>query len=153
VSADDAALEAPFFHGTIQVFFVSFVGHGVFETNPTPLSCSQLTASPTRSNSWFSTSWRFMKRWQFSILIFELVLFAVILVLPQVALPDFTFHDGTAPVTAHSRLCDRGPATAIAVTPQVLPAEPVARVGGDIPDAPAPPAVHSRLSRLCVLIC
>ena len=35
-----------------------------------------------------------MKRWQFSILIFELALFAVILVLPQVALPDFTFHAG-----------------------------------------------------------
>jgi hypothetical protein len=94
-----------------------------------------------------------MKRWQFSILVFELALFAVILVLPQVALPDFTFHDGTAPVAAHSRLCDRGPATAIAVTPQILPAEPVARVGGEIPDVPAPPAVHSRLSRLCVLIC
>ena len=38
-----------------------------------------------------------MKRWQFSILIFELALFAVILVLPQVALPDFTFHDGNSP--------------------------------------------------------
>jgi hypothetical protein len=27
VSADDAALEAPLFHGTIQVFFVYFVVH------------------------------------------------------------------------------------------------------------------------------
>jgi hypothetical protein len=94
-----------------------------------------------------------MKRWQFSILIFELALFAIILVLPQVALPDFTFHDGTAPVAAHSRLCDQGPATAIAVTAQILPFEPIARVGGEIPDVPAPPAVHARLSRLCVLIC
>ena len=98
-------------------------------------------------------SWRFMKRWQFSILIFELALFAIILVLPQVALPDFTFHDGTAPVAAHSRLCDQGHATAIAVAAQILPFGPVARVGGEIPDVPAPPAVHSRLSRLCVLIC
>ncbi len=94
-----------------------------------------------------------MKRWQFSILIFELALFAVILVLPQVALPDFTFHDGTAPVTAHSRLCDRAPAAAIAVAHQILPTEPLVRVSGEISDAPAPPAVHSRLSRLCVLIC
>jgi hypothetical protein len=94
-----------------------------------------------------------MKRWQFSILIFELALFAVILVLPQVALPDFTFHDGTAPLTAHSRLCDRGPSTAIAVAPQILPFEPIARVGSDTTDVLAPPAVHSRLSRLCVLIC
>lgn len=96
---------------------------------------------------------RSMKRWQFSILIFELALLAVILVLPQVAVPDFTFHDGTAPVTAHSRLCDRAPATAITVPSQILPFEPIARVGGEISDVPAPPAVHSRLSRLCVLIC
>jgi hypothetical protein len=49
-----------------------------------------------------------MKRWQFSFLIFELALFAAILVLPQVALPDFTFHEGTAPVAAHARLCPPG---------------------------------------------
>jgi hypothetical protein len=94
-----------------------------------------------------------MKRWQFSFLIFELVLFAVILVLPQVALPDFTFHNGTAPVAAHSRVCDQPHATAIAATPQILSSEPIAQVAGEIPDAPAPPAIHSRLSRLCVLIC
>jgi hypothetical protein len=94
-----------------------------------------------------------MKPWQFSILIFELALFAAILVLPQVALPDFTFHDETAPVTAHSRLCNRAPAAAIAVAHQILPTEPLVRVGREIPGPPAPPAVHSRLSRLCVLIC
>ena len=94
-----------------------------------------------------------MKRWQFSILIFELALFAIILVLPQVALPDFTFHDGTAPVAAHSRVCDRAPATAIAVAPQILSSRATAHVSGDIRDVPAPLAVHSRLSRLCVLIC
>ena len=33
-----------------------------------------------------------MKRWQLLILIFELTLFAAILVLPQVALPDLAFH-------------------------------------------------------------
>ena len=94
-----------------------------------------------------------MKRWQFSILIFELALFAVILVLPQVALPDFTFHDGTAPVTAHSRLCERAPATVVAIAPAILPFEPTARVGGDIHDVSASPAVHPQLSRLCILIC
>jgi hypothetical protein len=93
-----------------------------------------------------------MKRWQFSILIFELALFAIILVLPQVALPDFTFHDGTAPVAAHSRVCDHAPATAIAVAPQILSSRPT-HVSGEIPEVPAPLAVHSRLSRLCVLIC
>ncbi len=94
-----------------------------------------------------------MKRWQVSFLIFELVLFAAILVLPQVALPDFTFQEGTAPVAAHARVCPEGPGTAITVAPQVLSSEPTAHMGGEILDAPAPPATHSRLSRLCVLIC
>jgi len=45
-----------------------------------------------------------MSRWRWVLLIFELVLFAVILVLPQVDLPDFTFHGGTAPVVAKAKL-------------------------------------------------
>ena len=94
-----------------------------------------------------------MKRWKLVFLIFELALFAAILVLPQVALPDFTFHGGTAPVAAHARVCDPAPAIAIAVAPQILSTEPVAAVRRDGPNGPAPPAVHSRLSKLCVLIC
>ena len=112
-----------------------------------------MTAGAEKSNSWLSTSCVSMKRWQFSILIFELALFAVILILPHVALPDVTFHDGTAPVAAHSRVCERTSGNAIAVVPSILPPEPTAQLGGEIPDAPAPLAVHSRLSRLCVLIC
>lgn len=94
-----------------------------------------------------------MRRWQLALLIFELALFAIILVLPQVALPDFTFHGGTAPVAAHSRVCDQAHATAITITPQILSSEPAAEAVAGLPDAPAPPAVHSRLSRLCILIC
>ena len=45
-----------------------------------------------------------MKRWQWALLIFELALFALILVLPQVALPEFTFHGGTAPIAVKARL-------------------------------------------------
>ena len=92
-----------------------------------------------------------MKRWQLLILIFELALFAAILVLPQVALPDLAFHEGTAPVTAHARVC--APETAIAIAPRILPAEPILQVRGETPDVAAPPAVNARLSRLCVLIC
>ena len=66
-----------------------------------------------------------MKRWQLLILIFELALFAAILVLPQVALPDLAFHEGTAPVAAHARVCDPAPGTAITIAPQILPAEPI----------------------------
>ena len=94
-----------------------------------------------------------MKRWQFLVLIFELALFAAILVLPQVALPDLAFHEGTAPVAAHARVCDPGRAMAMATAQQILPAEPIARARSETPDVLPPPAVHSRLSRLCVLIC
>ena len=45
-----------------------------------------------------------MKGWRWGILLFELFLFALILVLPQVDLPDFTFHSGTAPVVAKARV-------------------------------------------------
>lgn len=45
-----------------------------------------------------------MKRWHYELLIFELFLLALILVLPQVDLPDFTFSSGTAPIVAKTRL-------------------------------------------------
>ena len=45
-----------------------------------------------------------MKGWRYGLLIFELFLFALILVLPQVDLPDFTFPGGTATIAARSRL-------------------------------------------------
>jgi hypothetical protein len=46
-----------------------------------------------------------MRGWRFVLLIFELFLFALILILPQVDLPDFTFPGGTAPILAKSKLC------------------------------------------------
>ena len=45
-----------------------------------------------------------MKRWRLALLLWELFLFALILVLPQVDLPDFTFPGGTAPIVAKARL-------------------------------------------------
>lgn len=45
-----------------------------------------------------------MNRWRWALLIFELLLIALILVLPQVDLPDYTFHGGTAPVAAKARV-------------------------------------------------
>ena len=95
----------------------------------------------------------FMKRWQLLLLIFELALFAAILVLPQVALPDFTFHDGTAPVAAHARVCQSGPGAAIAALPQALFPDQSADARSATLEVSAPQTLHSRLSRLCVLIC
>ena len=45
-----------------------------------------------------------MKRWHWALLIFELLLFVVILALPQVDLPDFAFHRGNAPIVARARI-------------------------------------------------
>ena len=45
----------------------------------------------------------FIKGWRYGLLIFELFLFALIFVLPQVDLPDFTFP-GARPIVARSRL-------------------------------------------------
>jgi hypothetical protein len=94
-----------------------------------------------------------MKRWQLAVLIFELALFAAILVLPQVALPDFTFHGGTAPVAAHSRICHSAPGPVIAAIPQTLIPDQSVQGPSEIATSFSLPALHSRLSRLCVLIC
>lgn len=45
-----------------------------------------------------------MSRWRWSLLIFVLGLFVLILVLPQVDLPDFTFQRGSAPIVARLRV-------------------------------------------------
>jgi len=94
-----------------------------------------------------------MKRWQLFLLIFELALFAAILVLPQVALPDFTFHDGTAPVVAHARVCQSVPGAAIVALPQAWFPDQTTNVRSLALNLSAPQTLHSRLSRLCVLIC
>ena len=57
-----------------------------------------------------------MKGWRWGILLFELFLFALILVLPQVDLPDFTFHGGTAPIVAKARVSAPPLLTAVSVT-------------------------------------
>ena len=97
--------------------------------------------------------WISMKRWQLILLIFELALFAAILVLPQVALPDFTFHGGTAPVAAHSRICHTAPGAVITAIAQILFPNPPVQGFSEVAGSFSPPALHSRLSRLCVLIC
>ena len=94
-----------------------------------------------------------MKHWRFSLLIFELALFAIILILPQVDLPDFTFQDGNAPVAAHARVCDSAPVSAMTILPRILPPQSTVQVDGEMLEVASPPALHSRLSRLCVLIC
>ena len=65
-----------------------------------------------------------MRRWRWALLIFELFLFALILVLPQVDLPDFAFHRETAPITAKAKLTSP-PFFVMAAAPvQSRPAQP-----------------------------
>ena len=66
-----------------------------------------------------------MTRWRWALLIFELLLIALILVLPQVDLPDYTFHGGTAPVAAKARLSSASSGAGVAI----LPAHPLIASG------------------------
>jgi hypothetical protein len=61
-----------------------------------------------------------MTRWSWAVLIFELLLITIILILPQVDIPDTAFHCGTAPVLAKARLTSQPPQT-----PTVLDARPL----------------------------
>jgi hypothetical protein len=45
-----------------------------------------------------------IQRWRWYLLTFELFLFALILVLPQVDLPDFAFQRGSAPIVAKAKV-------------------------------------------------
>jgi len=94
-----------------------------------------------------------MSRWRWALLIFELMLFAVILILPQVELPDFTFHGGTAPVVMKTRLCS-GTASASVVKPVQLPTwVPLLEPRVEINDPPSAADGDMRLSLLCTLNC
>src|ERR1700757_2272272 len=62
-----------------------------------------------------------MKGWRWGILLFELFLLALILVLPQVDLPDFAFHRGTAPILARSRVSAPPVLNAVTVPTQSQP--------------------------------
>ncbi len=54
-----------------------------------------------------------MTRWSWAVLVFELLLITIILILPQVDIPDTAFHCGTAPVLAKARLTSQPPQTHI----------------------------------------
>jgi hypothetical protein len=94
-----------------------------------------------------------MKRWQWALLIFELALFALILVLPQVELPEFTFHGGNAPIAAKARLSLNRVQAAVALTlPRLIPRR-VLEALADIREITHLPGWDARLSLLCTLIC
>jgi hypothetical protein len=94
-----------------------------------------------------------VKRWKWLLLIFELALFATILVLPQVALPDLAVHGGSSPIVVKAQ-ASSVPAQAI-VASVPAPAEPpvMPSVLAESYDAASPDAAQIRLSLLCTLLC
>ena len=94
-----------------------------------------------------------MKGWRWGILLFELFLFALILVLPQVDLPDFAFHRGTAPIVAKSQVCTRPVLTAVTLP---TPSQPTKQFdnGKERPSGLVSHALpRSLLTLLCTLLC
>jgi hypothetical protein len=69
-----------------------------------------------------------MTRWRWGLLLFELFLFALILVLPQVELPETAFRAGTTPIVAKHQLsgppafavANPAPSVIVAATERVL---------------------------------
>jgi hypothetical protein len=95
-----------------------------------------------------------MKHWRWTILICELALFALILILPQVALPDFTARGGISPEAVQTRWFSSPPGPAIALVLQTT----FAGIGEEklrnhIFDIYFSSPSSSRLSLLCTLIC
>lgn len=89
-----------------------------------------------------------MTRWRWALLIFELFLFALILILPQVDLPDTAFRDGHTPVMAKLQVTSAPIAcSAFAVLN--------AFVGNAVAGSVSGPEQHSaaRSSLLCTLRC
>jgi len=94
-----------------------------------------------------------MERWRRALIVFELCLFALILVLPQVDLPDFTFHRGTAPIVAKASrsfaaiLCI---VSIVTKTPLLWHTE---ETRGQLNRLACRLKAHSLLFLFCILIC
>jgi len=94
-----------------------------------------------------------MKRWQWALLIFELALFALILVLPQVELPEFAFQGGTAPVAVKARLSRTSVHPAVALRLPLLIPGRILEALAETRLVLSPARSQTRLSLLCTLIC
>jgi hypothetical protein len=94
-----------------------------------------------------------MKRWQWALLIFELALFALILVLPQVELPEFAFQRRTSPIAAKASLSSSSIRPAVALKLPLLIPGRVLESLAEARLALSPARSQTRLSLLCILIC
>ena len=94
-----------------------------------------------------------VKRWRWVLLVVELALFAIILIHPDVDLPEFTFRSGSAPIAAKYRLnvppvmVSELAAATILIRPAVSE-----KLSGGV-EVSTSRAFELRLSLLCTLIC
>jgi hypothetical protein len=95
-----------------------------------------------------------MKRWRLALLICELALFAFILILPQVALPDLTAQGGTSPEAVQTRMSSSplGPAIALVLQPTLVGIGEE-KLRNHALDLYSSSPASSRLSLHCTLIC
>ena len=95
-----------------------------------------------------------MTRWRWALLIFELLLIALILVLPQVDLPDYTFHSGTAPVAAKARVssASSGSGVGLASVRRYLPTRQIESLQ-DSGVVAGPSNADVLLAMLCSFLC
>jgi hypothetical protein len=94
-----------------------------------------------------------LKRWQWMLLLSVLVLFAVILILPQVDLPDFTSHSRSAPVAVHARVSSPPVRAVLGIVAPVLRPALKAEALSELRQILSSPSLDYRLSSLCILIC
>jgi len=94
-----------------------------------------------------------MKGWRWGILLFELFLFVLILVLPQVDLPDFAFHQGNAPIIARSRVSAPPVLTVVTVATRSRPTKQFGSGPDQLLGLVSRAIPRPLLSLLCILLC
>ena len=94
-----------------------------------------------------------MPTWKWVLLVFELALFALILILPQVALPQAAFHGGTAPILAKLRFSSPWFGAVVAPLTSIVLPVPLFESRADCGLASAGGSANTRLALLCTLIC
>jgi hypothetical protein len=94
-----------------------------------------------------------MQRWRWALLIFELFLFAIILILPQVELPATAFQGGTAPAVIKARISSSPVLATVLLPLGILLFARSWKSNAERTEVPAGPDSHSRLALLCTLIC
>jgi hypothetical protein len=94
-----------------------------------------------------------MKLWRWALLTFELFLFTLILVLPDVDLPDFAFHGGTAPVVAKAKVSSPPVLSSITTPGQSRVPQTLRETRNQPVRRAMPLKQHVLLSLLCTLLC